>query len=144
MRNDEEDMDDSFEEFEDNCEDEEDFIEDSTSAFLFYPPFNQDPIDDAEEVAFTLFLDSSPICEENTKLSNFFVYENVLFAIDSCYVGDNLTGEEEGDWETLVCFADPEGHMIIDVCTKWYQDPVSMIEGHLAILKNPEIIFKEN
>lgn len=83
-----------------------------------------------------------PFSEEGTKLTNFFTYNGVLFVIDSCYIGDSRT-DEEGDWETLVCFANPEGYTTMDVMVKWYDNPISMIKGHLAILENPEIMFKE-
>ena len=108
------------------------------TSYLYLP----EPIDGIEENAFIISNDVEPFSEERTKLTNFFIYNGVLFAIDSCYIGDSRTEEEEGDWETLVCFANPEGYAMMDVLVKWYDDPISMIEGHLEILKNPETMFE--
>lgn len=60
-----------------------------------------EPIDDIEENAFIIGNDVEPFSEERTRLTNFFIYNDVLFVIDSCYIGDSRTEEDEGDWELL-------------------------------------------
>ena len=141
--NDKKDSNDFFEDDAYNWEDEAnlsgDFSVDPDLSYLYLP----EPIDGIEENAFIVSNDVEPFSEERTKLTNFFIYNGVLFVIDSCHIGDSRTEEEEGDWETLVCFANPEGYAMMDVLVKWYDDPISMIEGHLAILKNPRIMFEE-
>lgn len=116
-----------------------DFSIDPDLSYLYLP----EPVDNIEEDAFIVSNDVEPFREERTKLTNFFTYKGVLFVIDSCYIGDSKIDEEEGDWETLVCLANPEGYATMEVMTKWYDDPVSMIIGHLTIVEYPETMFEE-
>lgn len=137
-----EDSEDFFEDDSYHWENEADISGDSSADTNFSYLYLPEPIDGIEENAFIISNDVEPFSEEGTKLTNFFTYNGMLFVIDSCYIGDSRTDEEEGDWETLVCFANPEGYATMDVMVKWYDDSISMIKGHLAILENPEIMFE--
>lgn len=123
---------------------EGDFSIEFTPDFVF--PFDDfsTPLDDVEEVAFEINPDVEPLREEDTKLTNFFLYHDVLFLIDSCYIGDSPVREEgEKDWETVVGFSDHNGCITFDTgFVRQYDDPISMIKGHLEILENPEIVFE--
>lgn len=141
--NDKKDSEDFFEDGSYHWEDEAnisgDFDTDPDLSYLYLP----EPIDDIEEDAFIVSDDVEPFREERTKLTNFFTYGGVLFVIDSCYIGGSRTDEDEGDWEILAAFANPEGYPTVGVMVRQYNDPISMIKGHLAILENPETMFEE-
>lgn len=141
--NDKKDSEDFFEDGEYNWEDEANLSGDSNIDSDLSYLYLLEPIDDIEENAFIIGNDVEPFSEERTRLTNFFIYNDVLFVIDSCYIGDSRTEEDEGDWETLVGFANPEGYPTMGILMKQYDNPISMIKGHLAILENPETMFEE-